>query len=137
VTFIDPGEQRRGRSRKPHLKAPEVLGLFDALKEPPPTPMRVTSSTSIDAAKEIREKSMTRRRHMVLLLLKSTDSGLARFQIAERLGIPDHWCSSTVDALIKMGKIEEHSTRTIVNPKSMKTCAVLVAIDSGEMEGAA
>jgi predicted transcriptional regulator len=74
---------------------------------------------------------------MVLLLLKSTDSGLARFQIAERLGIPDHWCSSTVDALIKMGKIEEHSTRTVVNPKSMKTCAVLVWIDSGEMEKSA
>ena len=137
MTYRDPGEQKRGRSRRPDLKAPEPMGLFDALKEPPPTPMRITSSTSIDAAKEIREKSMTRRRHMVLLLLKSTDSGLARFQIAERLSIPDHWVSSTIDALVKMAKVEEHPTLTVVNPKSGKHCAVLVAIDSGELEGAA
>lgn len=137
MSFTDPGDQPRGKSRKPHLKAPEVLGLFDALKEPPPTPMRVTSSTSIDAAKEIDPRAMTQRRRVVLRLLNAYRPGLARFQLASRMGIPDHWLTSTVDALVKMRKIEESQTLTVVNPLSGKTCGVLVALESEEMEGAA
>ncbi|MDP9203474.1 MAG: hypothetical protein M3P26_16325 [Gemmatimonadota bacterium] len=114
------------------MKAPEPLNLFDITNQAPPTPMRVNSATSIDAAKETSKKSMTRRRLMVLLLLKSTSPGLARFQIAQRLAIPDHWVSSTVAVLITMRKIEEHPSRTVINPASGKTCAVLVALESGE-----
>lgn len=132
----DPGEQKRGRSRKPDVKAPEPMSLFDISNEPPPTPMRVASSTSIDAAKEIDPRAMTQRRRVVLRLLNAYKPGLARFQIASRMGIPDHWLSSTIDALVKMRKIEESETLTIVNPKSGKTCAVLVALESAEMERA-
>ena len=133
----DPGDQPRGKSRKPHLKAPDVLGLFDALKEPPPTPMRITSSTSIDAAKEIREETRAKRRDLVFKMVRGSPKGLARFQIAAAMGVQDHVISSSVDALVKMRKIEEHPMRTIENPASGKHCSVLVWIDSGEMEGAA
>lgn len=136
--FTDPGDQKktRGKSRKPNVRAPEPLGLFDQFKEPPPTPMRVSSGTSIDAAKSIDPRAMTQRRRVVLRLLNAYKPGLARFQLASRMGIPDHWCTSTVDALIKMGKIEESPTLTVTNPKSGKTCAVLVALESAEMDRA-
>jgi hypothetical protein len=134
--LTDPGDQKRGKSRRPDLKAPEPLSLFDVSGQPPPTPMRVASSTSIDAAKEISERAMTQRRRVVLRLLNAYKPGLARFQIASRMGIPDHWLSSTIDALVKMGKIEEHPTMTVVNPKSGKTCAVLVALESAEESAA-
>jgi hypothetical protein len=137
VSFIDPGDQKRGRSRRRDLKTPEAPNLFDISDQPPPTPIQVKSGTSIEAAKEIREEAMTRRRRMVINLLKSTTHGLARFQVAERLGLPDHWITSTIDALIKMRRIEEHPTATVVNPKSGKSCAVLITIDSGEKESAA
>jgi hypothetical protein len=137
MTFTDPGDQKRGRSRKPDVKAPEPLSLFDISNQPPPTAMRVGSSTSIDAAKEIDKRAMTQRRRAVLRLLNAYKPGLARFQLASRMGIPDHYVTSTVAALIAMRKIEESPTLTIVNPKSGKRCAVLVALESAEMEGAA
>lgn len=133
----DPGEQDRGSKRRSANKAPEPMSLFDISDTPPNPAMQVKSGTSIDAAKEIREKAMTRRRHMVLLLLKSTSPGLARFQIAQRLAVPDHWITSTIDALVKMAKVEEHPTLTVVNPKSGKACSVLVALESAETESAA
>lgn len=138
MSIRDAGDQPRGRSRsrKPDVKAPEPLSLFDAMKEPPPTPMRVSSSTSIDSAKEIDPRAMTQRRRVVLRLLNAYKPGLARFQIAQRMGIPDHWCTSTIAALIEMRKIEESPDLTIVNPKSGKRCSVLVALESGEMEQA-
>lgn len=132
----DPGDQPRGKSRKPDVKAPEPMGLFDTMKEPPPIPMRISSGTSIDAAKEVSNRAMTERRRHVLMLLQSSQPGLARFQIAQRLGLPDHWVTSTIDALIKMRKVEESKTLTMVNPKSGKTCAVLVAINASEESAA-
>lgn len=135
----DPGEQSRGRrrSKRTDLKAPEVMSLFDISKEPPPTPFQIKSPTSLDAAKEITEETKAKRRDLVFKLVKGSPKGLARFQIARALGIPDHWITSSVDALVKMTKIEEHPTRTVENPASGVECAVLVAIDSSEMEGAA
>jgi hypothetical protein len=132
VTFRDPGDQPRGRSRKPEVKAPPPASLFDLTNEPPPIPMQVKSGASIDAAKEVKERTMTLRRRQVLHLLHVTKPGLARFQIAARLGYPDHWLSSTVAALIQMRKIEESKTLTIENPKSGKQCAVLVKIETAE-----
>jgi hypothetical protein len=136
MTIRDAGDQPRGKSRKPHIKAPEVPSLFDTFKTPPPTPMRVSSSTSIDTAKEIREETKAKRRDLVFKMVRGSANGLARFQIAAAMGVQDHYVSSSVDALIKQCRIEEHPTRTIENPVSGKHCAVLVAIDSGEMERA-
>jgi hypothetical protein len=48
----------------------------------------------------------------VYLAIASSD-GLARFQIAQRLGVADHWISSSVDALIKAGRIEECADRVV------------------------
>lgn len=132
MTFRDPGDQPRGRSRKPDVKAPDVPNLFDISAQPPPTPIQVTSATSIDAAKETKEATMSRRRQDVFHAIKQSPHGLARFQIAGVLRIPDHWITSAVTALITMRKIEEHRTATVVNPKSGKLCAVLVAIESAE-----
>jgi hypothetical protein len=137
MTFVDPGDQKRGRSRKPAVRAPDAPNLFDISRQAPPTPIQVTSSTSIDAAKEIKQGTKTKRRDLVFKMVKGSPHGLARFQIAAAMGVQDHVISSSVDALVKMRKIEEHPTRTIENPASGKHCAVLVWIDSGEMEGAA
>lgn len=140
MSFIDPGDQpkgRRSRSRRPDLKTPEPLNLFDISDRPPPTPMRVASGTSVDASKEITEETKAKRRDLVYKLVKGSPKGLARFQLAQAMGVQDHYVSSSVDALVKMRRIEEHPTRTIENPASGKHCAVLVWIDSGEMEGAA
>lgn len=137
MTFTDPGEQPRGKSRMPDVRAPDAPNLFDISGQAPDTPIQVTSATSIDAAKEINPHAMTQRRRVVLRLLNAYKPGLARFQIAQRMGVPDFWISSTVDALIKMRKIEESPTLTIINPKSGKRCAVLIALESVEMEGAA
>lgn len=118
------------------MRAPDAPSLFDISNNPPPTPLQVRSSTSIDAAKEIREETKTKRRDLVFKMVKGSPKGLARFQISKALGLETHWITSSVDALIKMRKIEEHPTRTIENPASGKHCAVLVAIDSGAMEWA-
>lgn len=137
MTFTDPGDQKKGRSRKPHVRAPDAPNLFDISNQDPDTPIQVTSSTSIDSAKEIDPRAMTQRRRVVLRLLNAYKPGLARFQLAQRLSVPDHWLCSTVAALIAMRKIEESPELTVVNPKSGKRCAVLVALESGEMERSA
>jgi hypothetical protein len=91
----------------------------------------VKSRTSIDAAKEIAPDTQSKRREHVYLAIASTgDVGLARFQIADRLGVADHWITSSVDALIKMRRIEERDDRFVVNPASKKKCSVLVAINA-------
>lgn len=118
------------------MRAPEPASLFDISNQAPPTPIQVTSSTSIDAAKEIKEGTKTKRRDLVFRIVKGSPHGLARFQIAAAMGVQDHVISSSVDALVKMRKIEEHPSRTIENPASGRHCAVLVWIDSGEMEWA-
>lgn len=139
MSFTDPGDQPRGRvrarTRKPDVKAPDAPNLFDVSNQPPPTPLRVSSPTSVDAAKETRSATMSKRRASVLLAIRSAPDGLARYQVAERLSIPEHWISSSVDALIKQRKIEE-SASTIINPASGKSCAVLVAIESAEESAA-
>lgn len=138
MTFIDPGEQKRGRcgSRRPDVKAPEPPNLFDISEQAPPTPMRVTSPTSIDAAKEIREGTRARRRDLVFKMVKGSPKGLARFQIATAMGVQDHVISSSVDALVKMRKIEEHPTRTTENPASGKQCSILITVESAEESAA-
>jgi hypothetical protein len=135
--FTDPGDQpsSKGKTRKPGVKAPEPPNLFDVSDQAPPTPLRVSSPTSVDAAKETRAATMSKRRASVLLAIQSAPQGLARYQVAERLSVPEHWISSSVDALIKQRKIEE-STSTIINPASGKACAVLVAIESAEESAA-
>jgi DNA-binding NarL/FixJ family response regulator len=130
--FTDPGDQKRGKTRKPNVKAPEPASLFDLGNEPPPTPMRVKSGTSIDAAKDVDEKTLSERRQAVLRAVRGATHGLARFQIAEILKIPDHWVTSSVEALIKMRKLEQHPFLTVENPKSGKACAVIIAIESAE-----
>jgi hypothetical protein len=66
-----------------------------------------------------------KRREHVYLAIASSGSGLARFQIAERLGVADHWITSSVEALIVAKRIQESETRTVINPRSGKRCAVL------------
>jgi hypothetical protein len=112
------------------------LSLFDVSNQPPPTPFQVRSSASIDASKDIREETKAKRRDLVFKMVKGSKHGLARFQIAAACGLETHWITSSVDALIKMRKIEE-SQRTIENPASGKQCAILVWIDGGEMERSA
>lgn len=118
------------------MRAPDAPSLFDISNNPPPTPLQVRSGTSIDAAKEIREETKTKRRDLVFRMIRGAPRGLARFQIAAAMGVQDHVISSSVDALVKMRKIEEHPTRTIENPASGKHCSILVWIDNGEMERA-
>ena len=134
MNYRDPGEQKRGRSRsrRTDLKAPEPMSLFDISPQPPPTPMRVTSPTSVDAAKEIREGTRARRRDLVFKMVMGSPKGLARFQIATAMGVQDHVISSSVDALVKMRKIEEHPTRTTENPASGKQCSILITVESAE-----
>jgi hypothetical protein len=103
-------------------------GLFDISDKPPETPFQVKSRTSIDAAHEIAEDTKhQRRRHVEMTIVAAGSRGLARFEIAEQLGVADHWITSSVDALIKMRRIEERD-EFVINPKSRKRCAVLVAI---------
>jgi hypothetical protein len=136
MTFIDPGDQPRGKRRSPN-KAPDVPSLFDISNNPPPTPFRVKSDTSIDAAKEIREETRAKRRNLVYQLVKGSPKGLARFQLSAALGCPEHWLTSSIDTLIVMRKVEYDKTRTIENPLSRKQCSIIVALESGEAEGAA
>jgi hypothetical protein len=91
----------------------------------------VKSRTSIDASKEIAPDTQSKRReHVYLAIASAGDVGLARFQIADRLGVADHWITSSVDALIKMRRIEERDDRFVINPASKKKCSVLVAINA-------
>jgi hypothetical protein len=120
----------RKRSRKRKLD-PGGPGLFDITDKPPETPFQVKSRTSIEAAHEIAPDTQSRRReHVYLAIASAGEVGLARFQIADRLGVADHWITSSVDALIKMRRIEERNDRFVVNPASKKKCSVLVAINS-------
>jgi hypothetical protein len=106
-------------------------GLFDIADQPPEIPFQVKSRTSIDASKQIApDKQSKRREHVYLAIASAGDVGLARFQVAERLAVADHWITSSVDALIKTRRIEERDDRFVVNPKSKKRCAVLVAINA-------
>lgn len=119
---------RKRRKDKPGQTGPS---LFDVVAKPPETPFQVKSRTSIDAAKEIAPDTQSKRREHVYLAIASTgDVGLARFQIAERLNVADHWITSSVDALIKMRRIEERDDRFVINPKSNKRCSVVVALDA-------
>ena len=136
MTFTDPGEQKRGRSRRPDLKAPAAPNLFDISNIPPDPAMQVKSSTSIDAAKEIREETRAKRRDLVFKMVKGSPKGLARFQVAAAMGVQDHVISSSVDALVKMRKIEEHPTRTTENPASGKQCSILITVESAEESAA-
>jgi DNA-binding MarR family transcriptional regulator len=89
-------------------------------------PARKRSRTSIDAARSSGDARGKRREHVYLAIASS--DGLARFQIAQRLGVSDHWISSSVAALIKAGRIQESPDRAITNPQSGKRCAILVVI---------
>lgn len=111
--------------------------LFDISDNPPETPFQVKSRTSIDAAKSVSADTQSKRReHVYLAIASAGDVGLARFQIAERLNVADHWITSSVDALIKMRRIEERDDRFVINPKSNKRCSVLVAINAGQRASA-
>lgn len=117
----------RGK-RKTRKLDPGGPGLFDISDKPPPVPFQVKSRTSIDAAHEIADDTRhQRRRHVELAIVAAGSRGLARFEIAEQLGVADHWITSSVDALIKMRRVEE-SDEFVINPKSKKRCALLVAI---------
>lgn len=124
-----------GRKKRKKLD-PGGPGLFDLRDEPPEIPFQVKSRTSIDASKEIATATQSKRREHVYMAIASAGAvGLARFQIADRLGVADHWITSSVDALIKTRRIEERDA-FVVNPKSKKRCAVLVAIDTGQRASA-
>ena len=135
--MTDPGEQERGRKRRSPNKAPDAPSLFDISTQPPPTPLQIRSDTSIDAAKEIREETRAKRRNLVYQLVKASPKGLARFQLSASMNVPEHWLTSSIDALIVMRKVEYDKTRTIENPLSRKQCSIIVALESGEAEGAA
>lgn len=142
MNFTDPGDSDDFPGLRPRRKRkggplPPAPSLFDISDEPPPTPFQVKSPTSKAAASEIREETKAKRRDLVYDLVKGSPKGLARFQLASLMDVPDHWCSSSVDALIKMGRFEEHPTATAINPKSGKTCAIVIAVDRADMEGAA
>jgi hypothetical protein len=117
-------ERKRRRGKKLDPGGP---GLFDITDRAPDVPSQVKSRTSIDAAREIPRDSQAKRRQAVKNVIVARD-GAARHEIANEIGVEVHWITSSVDALIKMREIEEHATRLVVNPKSGKRCAVLVAI---------
>jgi hypothetical protein len=91
-----------------------------------PPRARRRSKTSIDTATSITQETRGKRREHVYLAIAASSSGLARFQIAERLGVADHWITSSVEALITAKRIKECADRTVINPRSGKRCAVLV-----------
>lgn len=82
---------------------------------------RKRSRTSVDAGRD----TIGKRREHVYLAIASSE-GLARFEIAQRLNVPDHWITSSVEALINAERIQEAEDRTVINPRSGKRCAVLV-----------
>src|SRR3954464_3261308 len=87
-------------------------------------PPRKRSRTPIDAGRASSGARGKRLQHVYLAIASS--DGLARFEIAQRLGVADHWISSSVDALIKAGRVQECADRTVLNPRSGKRCAVLI-----------
>jgi hypothetical protein len=97
--FTDPGDQPRGRGRHSAPRAPEPASLFDISDQPPPPPFQVKSGTSIDAAAEQNEDTLTRRRNEVLKVIQAAGpAGIARFEVAKKLDVPDHWITSSVQA---------------------------------------
>lgn len=102
--------------------------LFDITNQPSPIPFQVKSPTSTEAAREIKPATQKRRRDQVLAIVK-LHGPIARFEIAERMGVPDHWITSYVLQLVEMTEIEELPGRTKINPLSDKRCALLAAIE--------
>lgn len=102
--------------------------LFDITNQPSPIPFQVKSSTSTEAAREIKPETQQRRRAQVLAIVK-VHGPIARFEIAEQMRVPDHWITSYVLQLVEMAEIEELPGRTKINPLSGKRCALLAAIE--------
>jgi len=102
------------------MKFADQLDVFAA-----PVPS-TRSATSRTAAVQVKDTAATRRRRQVLMVLRASSHGLARFEIAAQLGVPEHWITSSVDALKKRGEIEE-TTDTITNPTTGKHPAILRA----------
>ena len=132
MSFTDPGDQDRGsrRPRRADRKTPEPMSLFDLAKVPPPAPMQIKSPTSIATASEIKDKTLSERRKAVEKIVREAGPrGIARFAIAKKLGVKDHWISSSVKALVDMGRIEELPNSSVRNPESNRPAALLVWIE--------
>lgn len=85
------------------------------------------SATSQIAAHDIKHDTLKRRRMAVFATFGSSGTnGYAAFEVANILNCPQHWGTSSIDALKKQGMLEE-TGRTRENPESKKQCRVLVA----------
>lgn len=89
-------------------------------------PSTKSVSSRATACSISREAAAKRRREVLLVLRAAFPRELARFQIANTLGLPESRISSSVDALIKLGDIEE-TGRTTTNPETGRHPALLVA----------
>lgn len=129
---MDPYLYDQAHPTKKKSQAEKDDGTFDMFS---PAPF-VASETSKEAALSIDPNVRAKRMTDVVNLLENAGRkgllqyncngiGLARFEIAQKLGVPDHYLSSTFDRLLKLGEIVE-TTRKVTNPATKKSCFVLV-----------
>ncbi len=111
-----PPKKRRGKPRE------SMTGdLFSA-----PFTNSIGSKKS---AKDMSVDTMKRRREQVYQIIRSSGSkGLARFEIANILGRPQNWITSSVDNLINVQESVIETDRSVYNPDSNRWCGVLVAV---------
>lgn len=90
----------------------------------------VKSAASREAAIAVKARTLGDRRRAVLtVLVAAGTAGLARYEIAATMGVPDHYISSSVAALKRNGEVAE-TDRRVRNPASGKGASVLVALSS-------
>lgn len=93
----------------------------------PPAPFQPGSSTSRAAGVTRTRASMASKRERVLRAITAAGAeGLACFEIAEQLGIPEHWLTSSIARLLELEDVTD-AGREKVNPGSGKKQRVLVA----------
>jgi hypothetical protein len=101
---------------------PVQPSLFD-----PPAPYRPTSRTSRAAAARIRTSTKHERRDQVYRAIAAAGAvGRTCSELAEQLGRPEHWLTSSIAALLEAGTVAD-SGRERLNAASGKNQRVLVA----------
>lgn len=92
-----------------------------------PLPAASGSTTSEEAARAASVQTRAKRMLDVHHVITSAGvEGLARFEIAQALGVPEHWITSTIDRLLKVHREIVELSRTHYNPVSGRHCAVLI-----------
>lgn len=93
----------------------------------PPAPFQPGSPTSRAAGVTRTRASMASKRDRVLRTIRDAGAGgITCSEIAEKLGLPDHWITSSIARLLELEDIAD-SGREKLNPRSGKKQRVLVA----------